>query len=144
MSWRVLLGKRTWLGAAVAAVTMAALLGVGSLLLLRGVLPEGAMGAVVYVGAAAAVFCGGRFAAKRGGGALPRSLAVSALVYGGMWLASLGGEAQVAFGGHGVLLTAAVWGGGLTAGLITRPWQGRRRISRTGRRGARGRGRAVT
>lgn len=119
MSWKDLLGKGTWWGMAAAAGSLLLLLGTASLLLLRGVLPESAMSAAVCVSLALSCFCGGRIAARRGdGGMLPRALAVSACVYGAMWLTALGGDAPVAFGQNGLCLTAAVWGGGLLAGLI--------------------------
>lgn len=119
MSWKDLLGKGTWWGMAAAAGSLLLLLGTASLLLLRGVLPESAMSAAVCVSLALSCFCGGRIAARRGdGGTLPRALAVSACVYGAMWLTALGGDAPVAFGQNGLHLTAAVWGGGLLAGLI--------------------------
>ena len=119
MSWKDLLGKGTWWGMAAAAGSLLLLLGTASLLLLRGVLPESAMSAAVCVSLALSCFCGGRIAARRGdGGTLPRALAVSACVYGAMWLTALGGDAPVAFGQNGLCLTAAVWGGGLLAGLI--------------------------
>ena len=119
MSWKDLLGKGTWWGMAVAAGSLLLLLGTASLLLLRGVLPDSAMSAAVCVSLALSCFCGGRIAARRGdGGTLPRALAVSACVYGAMWLTALGGDAPVAFGQNGLYLTAAVWGGGLLAGLI--------------------------
>ena len=44
MSWKQLAGKGTWLGTATAAVVLLAALGVSSLLLLRGIVPERAMG----------------------------------------------------------------------------------------------------
>lgn len=119
MSWKDLLGKGTWWGMAAAAGSLLLLLGTASLLLLRGVLPESAMSAAVCVSLALSCFCGGRIAARRGdGGTLPRALAVSVCVYGAMWLTALGGDAPVAFGQNGLYLTAAVWGGGLLAGLI--------------------------
>ena len=119
MSWKDLLGKGTWWGMAAAAGSLLLLLGTASLLLLRGVLPESAMSAAVCVSLALSCFCGGSIAARRGdGGTLPRALAVSACVYGAMWLTALGGDAPVAFGQNGLYLTAAVWGGGLLAGLI--------------------------
>ena len=42
MSWKELAGKGTWLGMAAAAAVLLVLLGVASLLLLRGVIPESA------------------------------------------------------------------------------------------------------
>ena len=49
MSWKQLVGAGTWLGAAVAAGVLLAGLGVGSLMLLRGVIPENGMRTVVGV-----------------------------------------------------------------------------------------------
>ena len=48
MSWKQLAGKGTWLGTATAAVVLLAALGVSSLLLLRGIVPERAMGPLVW------------------------------------------------------------------------------------------------
>ena len=67
MSWKQLAGKGTWLGTATAAVVLLAALGVSSLLLLRGIVPERAMGPLVWVGSALACFCGGRMAIRQGG-----------------------------------------------------------------------------
>lgn len=83
MSWKQLAGKGTWLGTATAAVVLLAALGVSSLLLLRGIVPERAMGPLVWGSSVLACFFGGRMAIRQGGdGPLPRALAVSACVYG--------------------------------------------------------------
>lgn len=119
MSWKQVAGRGTWLGAAVAALVLLAGLGVAALLLLRGAVPERAMRPLVWIVAGAACFCGGRAAVRKGGdGALPRALAVSACVYGAMWLAALTGDGEVQFAQGGTALTCAVWGGGLLAGLV--------------------------
>ena len=122
--------------AAVAALVLLVGLGVAALLLLRGAVPESAMRPLVWIVAGAACFCGGRAAVRKGGdGALPRALAVSACVYGAMWLAALTGEGEVQFAQGGTALTCAVWGGGLLAGLIgtkqkrRRPHSGHRKSS---------------
>ena len=134
MSWKQLAGKGTWLGTATAAVVLLAALGVSSLLLLRGIVPERAMGPLVWGSSVLACFCGGRMAIRQGGdGPLPRALAVSACVYGAMWIAALTGNAQ----------TCAVWGGGLLAGLIGTK-QKRRRPHSGHRKGGDRRKRAVT
>ena len=84
-----------------------------------GAVPESAMRPLVWIVAGAACFCGGRAAVRKGGdGALPRALAVSACVYGAMWLAALTGDGEVQFAQGGTALTCAVWGGGLLAGLV--------------------------
>ena len=62
MSWKQLAGKGTWLGTATAAVVLLAALGVSSLLLLRGIVPERAMGPLVWGSSVLACFCGGRAA----------------------------------------------------------------------------------
>ncbi len=119
MSWKQLAGTGTWLGAAVAAAVLLVGLGVSSLLLLRSVVPEYAMGPLVWGSSALACFCGGRAAVRKGGeGALPRTLAVSACVYGAIWLAALTGDGQIRFGGSGIAETCAVWGGGILAGVV--------------------------
>ena len=131
MSWKELAGKGTWLGMAAAAAVLLVLLGGASLLLLRGIMPESAIPAIVYVSAAAACFSGGRIAVRRSeGGTLPRALAVSACVYGAMWLTALGGDAQVSFGQNGLWLTAAVWGGGALAGIIGQRKRKRKAVPR--------------
>ena len=60
MSWKQLAGKGTWLGTATAAVVLLAALGVSSLLLLRGIVPERAMGPLVWGSSVLACFCGVR------------------------------------------------------------------------------------
>ena len=145
MSWKDLLGKGTWWGMAAAAATLLLLLGVASLLLLRGVLPESAMMAAVCVSLALSCFCGGRIAARRGeSGTLPRALAVSACVYGAMWLTALGGDAPVAFGQNGLYHTAAVWGGGLLACVLCRGRKRKKRAKYPARTAEKRRKRAVT
>ena len=134
MSWKELAGKGTWLGMAAAAAVLLVLLGVASLLLLRGVIPESAIPAAAYISAAAACFFGGRIAVRGGeGGPLPRALAVSACVYGAMWLTVLG-DAQVSFGQNGLWLTAAVWGGGTLAGIMGQGKRRRKTVPRGKRR----------
>lgn len=68
MSWKQLAGKGTWLGTATAAVVLLAALGVSSLLLLRGIVPERAMGPLVWGSSVLACFCGGRMATRRRSG----------------------------------------------------------------------------
>ena len=144
MSWKQVAGRGTWLGAAVAALVLLAGLGVAALLLLRGAVPESAMRPLVWIVAGAACFCGGRAAVRKGGdGALPRALAVSACVYGAMWLAALTGDGEVQFAQGGTALTCAVWGGGLLAGLIGTK-QKRRRPRSGHRKSGDRRKRAVT
>ena len=119
MSWKLLAGKGTWLGTATAAVVLLAALGVSSLLLLRGIVPERAMGPLVWGSSVLACFFGGRMAIRQGGdGPLPRALAVSACVFGAMWIAALTGNEAIHFTGSGIAQTCAVRGGGLLAGLI--------------------------
>ena len=144
MSWKQLAGKGTWLGTATAAVVLLAALGVSSLLLLRGIVPERAMGPLGWGSSVLACFCGGRMAIRQGGdGPLPRALAVSACVYGAMWIAALTGNEAIHFTGSGIAQTCAVWGGGLLAGLIGT--KQKRRRPRSGRRkGGDRRKRAVT
>ena len=61
-------------------------------------------------------------------------LAVSACVYGAMWLTALGGDAQVSFGQNGLWLTAAVWGGGTLAGIMGQGKRRRKTVPRGKRR----------
>lgn len=119
MSWKGITVKGTLRGVLWAVVTLLALLAVSSLLLVRGVVPESGMAGLSCVCGAVSCFVGGRAAMGREGG-LVCALAVSGCVYAGMWLASIGGDAPVAFDRHGLILTACVWGGGLLAGLIGR------------------------
>lgn len=144
MSWKQLAGKGTWLGTATAAVVLLAALGVSSLLLLRGIVPERAMGPLVWGGSVLACFCGGRMAIRQGSdGPLPRALAVSACVYGAMWIAALTGNEATHFAGSGIAQTCAVWGGGLLAGRIGTK-QKRRRPHSGHRKSGDRRKRAVT
>lgn len=144
MSWKQVAGRRTWLGAAAAALVLLAGLGIAALLLVRGAAPESAMRPLVWIAGGAACFCGGRVAVRGGGdGALPRALAVSACMYGAMWLAALTGEGEVRFAQGGAALTCAVWGGGLLAGLTGARRRKKRPADRRRRSGER-RKRAVT
>ena len=144
MNWKQLASGGTWLGAATAAAVLLAGLGVAALLILRGAAPEGAMRPLVWAVSALACFCGGRVAVRRGGdGALPRALAVSACVYGAMWLTALAGDAPVRFAEGGIAQTCAVWGGGLLAGIVGVKRKRRRTPDRR-RRGGERRKRAVT
>lgn len=145
MSLKRLLGGATWLGAGAAVVVLLGSLGVGALLLARGVVPEGGMRPMVWLSAGLACFCGGRVAVRRGGGdgTLPRALAVSGCVYGGIWLAVLAGNAPVCFDGNAWILAAAVWGGGAAAGLMGRRKR-RKRAKSPGKSPVRRRKRAVT
>lgn len=133
------------MGSAVAAGMLLAGLGIGSLMLLRGAIPESGMRTVVGVVSALACFCGGRTAVRKGHeGALPRALAVSACVYGAMWLAALTGEAEPQFAAGGLIQTCAVWGGGLLAGVIGVKRRRKKPAARPRRKGAERRKRAVT
>lgn len=145
MSWNQILRGRTFLGAAAAALLLLVGLGVVSLMLLRGVLPEAAMRPLVWGASALACFCGGRVAVHGStGGALPRALAVSACVYGALWLAALGGDAPVHFAAGGVGQTCAVWGGGALAGIVGVKRRRTRRTPQRRKRGDAQRKRAVT
>lgn len=117
MAWKGITVRGTLRGVLWAAATLLMLLAIGSLLLVRGVVPEGAMAWLACLCAAVSCFAGGRAAMGREGKLLS-ALAVSGCVYGGMWLATLGGDAPVAFGRQGLILTACVWGGGLLAGVM--------------------------
>ena len=127
MSWRQLINGGTWSGAAVAAALLLVGMGVEALMLLRGMAPES-----------------GRVAVRRGGdGALPRALAVSACVYGALWLTALTGESPVRFGPDGIAQTCAVWGGGLLA-AIPGAKRKRKKTQKRPRQGGSRRKRAVT
>lgn len=143
MSWKGITVKGTLRGVLWAAVTLLALLAITSLLLVRGVVPESAMAYLSCVCTAISCFVGGRAAMGREGGLLC-ALAVSGCVYAGMWLASIGGDAPVAFHRHGLILTACVWGGGLLAGLIGRRRPPRKVTSRRRTGGGKRGKRAVT
>ena len=53
MSWKQVVGRGMWLGAAVAALVLLAGLGMAALLLLRGAVPESAMRPLVWIVAGA-------------------------------------------------------------------------------------------
>ncbi len=144
MSWRQLINGGTWSGAAVAAALLLVGMGVEALMLLRGMAPESAAGPLLWTVSALACFCGGRVAVRRGGdGALPRALAVSACVYGALWLTALTGESPVRFGPDGIAQTCAVWGGGLLA-AIPGAKRKRKKTQKRPRQGGSRRKRAVT
>ena len=66
--------------------------------------------------AAAAVMIGGRSAIRSSSAPpLPQSLAVALCLYAVVWLVAIGGETD--FAAHGPLLTGAIFGGAMLAGL---------------------------
>ena len=89
MSWKQLAGKGTWLGTATAAVVLLAALGVSSLLLLRGIVPERAMGPLVWGSSVLAALTGNEAIHFDGSG-----IAQTCAVWGGGLLAGLIGTKQ--------------------------------------------------
>lgn len=140
MAWKGITVRGTLRGVLWTAMTLAVLLAIAALLLVRGVVPESAMAHLACVCAAVSCFVGGRAAMGREGGLLS-SLAAVGCIYVGMWLATIGGDAPVNFQRHGLILTACVWGGGLLAGFIGRRSTPRKTSSRhrtnSGKRGKR-------
>ena len=68
---------------------------------------------------AAAVMIGGRSAIRSSSAPpLPQSLAVAVCLYAVVWLVAIGGETD--FAAHGPLLTGAIFGGAVLAGLLGR------------------------
>lgn len=116
--WRVMVGKRTWLGIGTVLLTELLLLMLGALLTLRAVLPvDGAMTwCCVSWGVAA---CAGARLALRGReeGRLPVVLAVAVGAYLLSWIAALAlGDVDFSNGGLPIIL--CLLGGGLLAGLL--------------------------
>ena len=117
MSWRRILGKRTWLGLAAAVASLLLWLMLGALLITRGMLPPELADGWLYGGCALSVLLGGCLAGKgRGERLLP--LMVAALLYAVLWIAALATAQPLDFTGRGIWITAAVLGGGLLGCLL--------------------------
>ena len=103
MSVKKLLGAAAWKGLLLAVVTLLLLLAAAALMLQRGLVGESAASALV--------------SAIRSSSAppLPQSLAVAVCLYAVVWLVAIGGETN--FAAHGPLLTGAIFGGAVLAGL---------------------------
>lgn len=118
MSWRRILGKRTWLGLAAAVASLLLWLMLGALLITRGMLPPELADGWLYGGCALSVLLGGCLAGKgRGERLLP--LMVAALLYAVLWIAALAAAQPLDLAGQGIWITAAVLGGGLLGCLLS-------------------------
>ena len=119
MSVKKLLGAAAWKGLLLAVVTLLLLLAAAALMLQRGLVGESAASALVCAAYAAAVMIGGRSAIRSSSAPpLPQSLAVAVCLYAVVWLVAIGGETD--FAAHGPLLTGAIFGGAVLAGLLGR------------------------
>lgn len=116
MSVKKLLGAAAWKGLLLAVVTLLLLLAAAALMLQRGLVGESAASALVCAAYVAAVMIGGRSAIRSSSAPpLPQSLAVAVCLYAVVWLVAIGGETD--FAAHGPLLTGAIFGGAVLAGL---------------------------
>lgn len=116
MSVKKLLGAAAWKGLLLAVVTLLLLLAAAALMLQRGLVGESAASALVCAAYAVAVMIGGRSAIRSSSAPpLPQSLAVAVCLYAVVWLVAIGGETN--FAAHGPLLTGAIFGGAVLAGL---------------------------
>ena len=130
MSLGTVLGKRTWLGVAVAAAVLVLWIMAGALLITKGVLPVDAVDGWLYGGCVIAAFSAGRVAGK-GRGERLLSLVAAALLYAVLWLVALASSQPLDFHSRGLWITASVFGGGLLSGLL--PGGGKKR-KRSGKR----------
>ena len=114
MSWRRILGKRTWLGLAAAVASLLLWLMLGGCLAGKG----------------------------RGERLLP--LMVAALLYAVLWIAALATAQPLDFAGRGIWITAAVLGGGLLGCLLPGSGKRKKRSKRKTYARTKRRKRAVT
>ena len=143
MSWRRILGKRTWLGLAAAVASLLLWLMLGALLITRGMLPPELADGWLYGGCALSVLLGGCLAGKgRGERLLP--LMVALLLYGLLWVAALATSEAITFAANGWWITGCVWGGGLLACVLCRGRKRKKRAKYPARAAEKRRKRAVT
>ena len=137
MSLGAVLGKRTWLGVALASAALLLWVMAGALLVTKCMLPVGMVDGWLYGGCVMAALLAGFVAGKgRGGRLLP--LVTAVLLYAVLWVVALSSSQPLDFSGRGLWITAAMLGGGLLSSLLLggkkKKKRGKRQISAAARR----------
>ena len=136
--------KKTWIGLTVSVAVLFFGLAVGALLISRGDFTEETQRLYLIVISAVASFAGAFIAAKGRGEYLLRALVVCALLYLLLWVMTLCTEGKACLDQFAVKVTAAVWGGGVFAGIAA-PRKSRKQRKKSGHKPVVKRGkRAVT
>lgn len=107
MSAGILFGKRTWIGIGVTIGVLILMLLLGALLIVRGILPMGAVSPWLWVSYGLAVLIGGRVAAT-GQGRQLCALVPGVVLYILAWLLALCSECTIDFAANGLGITAAI------------------------------------
>lgn len=134
MSLGAVLGKRTWLGVAMASAALLLWVMAGALLVTKRMLPVGMVDGWLYGGCVMAALLAGFVAGK--GKLLP--LVTAVLLYAVLWVVALSSSQPLDFSGRGLWVTAAMLGGGLLSSLLLggkkKKKRGKRQIPAAARR----------
>lgn len=144
MSLGAVLGKRTWLGVAVAAAALLMWVMAGALLVTKRMLPVGMVDGWLYGGCVMAALLAGCAAGKGRGGRLLLPLVTAVLLYAVLWVVALSSSQPLDFSGRGLWITAAMLGGGLLSCLLLGGKKKKKRGKRQMPAAARRRKRAAT
>ena len=134
--------KNTWIGLAVSAAILFLGLAVGALLISRCDFSEETQRLYLITISAATAFTGAFVAAKGRSEYLLRALAECALLYLLLWVMTLCTEGKACLDQFAVKVTAAVWGGGLLAGIVA-PRKNRKQRKKSGHKPVAKRGKHV-
>ena len=126
MSVGILFGKRTWIGVGAAISTLLLMVLLGSLLIVRGILPMEAVSPWLWLSYGLAAFAGGCLAAA-GQGRKLCAFMPGTMVYVLAWLLALCSECRIDFASNGPGITVAVGIGMLVAFMGCRGKKKRRR-----------------
>lgn len=107
MSAGILFGKRTWIGIGITVGILLIMVLFGSLLIVRGILPMGAVSPCLWISYGVAALIGGRVAAA-GQGRKLCAFIPGAMVYVLAWLLALCSECMIDFTANGLGITVAV------------------------------------
>ena len=127
------MSKNTWIGLAISTAVLLIGLASGATLLHRDILPEEAQGLYLPLLGALASFGGAFYAARGVENHLLRALTVCAMLYLLLWIATICVEGPLCFDKSAVKLTAALWSGGVLAGIIA-PRKNKKRRTKSGRK----------
>ena len=134
MSVGILFGKRTWIGVGAAISTLLLMVLLGSLLIVRGILPMEAVSPWIWLSYGLSAFVGGCLAAV-GQGRKVCAFVPGMMVYVLAWLLALCSECRIDFASNGIGITVAV-GIGMLAAFMGCRGKKKRRYNRSVKRPA--------
>lgn len=115
---RKLFGKNTWMGLAVIFAVSLAVNALGSLLLVKGVLPETSAAGCVYAAWGIGAVAGTCLAVSGQEGTLLRGGILAAIAFGLIWLLGFLIYNSPDFGGYGIGTAASICGGCMIGSLL--------------------------